>query len=328
MGDYFKFIKIAGFKLDNHLMNIANEEPPLVSVFMVTYNHEKYIRQCLQSVIDQKTKFKIEVVIGEDCSTDGTRLILKEFKEKYPEIIKPIYHDVNVGPSLNAYEFVFPNLKGKYVACLEGDDYWTDVYKLQKQVDFLEENAGYKIAASQSLIEIDGKIISNTNTFTNDTFTLEDLLIKSRFETASFIFRNEPIIIIPDWFITYGTDVDALVFWILKDGHKAYVMKEVMSVYRYHAGGATKQKNYQQKVDYYIGMLDRFNQSTNGKFDRSIKAKKLSVYTQFNLFILSYPKRISFILKNTFNYLRFPGNGSLTVKLLVKYFLPHTFRKV
>ena len=62
MGDYFKFIKIAGFKLDNHLMNIANEEPPLVSVFMVTYNHEKYIRQCLQSVIDQKTKFKIEVV--------------------------------------------------------------------------------------------------------------------------------------------------------------------------------------------------------------------------------------------------------------------------
>jgi glycosyltransferase involved in cell wall biosynthesis len=123
----------------------STEDSPLVSVWMVTYNHERYIRESLESVVSQKTNFTFEVIIGEDCSTDGTRSILKEFEEKYPEVVKPVYHQKNVGASRNAYEFCFPRLSGKYVACIEGDDYWSDPYKLQKQVDFLENNADYSI---------------------------------------------------------------------------------------------------------------------------------------------------------------------------------------
>jgi glycosyltransferase involved in cell wall biosynthesis len=77
------------------------EEQPLVSVWMITYNHEKYIRQSLESVLMQKTTFKFEIVIGEDCSTDGTRIIIQELEKQYPTIIKPIYHKKNVGAMRN-----------------------------------------------------------------------------------------------------------------------------------------------------------------------------------------------------------------------------------
>jgi glycosyltransferase involved in cell wall biosynthesis len=122
---------------------MINVTQPLVSVGIITYNHENYIRQCLDGIMMQKTNFAIEVVIGEDNSTDGTRAIIKEFEKKYPGIIKPIYHDKNVGGARNAYEFVYPRLTGTYIAICEGDDYWTDPYKLQKQVDFLEQNKEY-----------------------------------------------------------------------------------------------------------------------------------------------------------------------------------------
>lgn len=121
---------------------------PLVSVWMVTYNHEKFIAQALESVLMQKTNFNYEIVIGEDCSTDNTKCILKEFQNKFPTIINAIYQEKNVGAFRNAYEFVLPKCRGKYVACLEGDDYWTDPNKLQKQVDFLEANPQYVLTHS------------------------------------------------------------------------------------------------------------------------------------------------------------------------------------
>lgn len=121
------------------------KEVPLVSVWMVTYNHVEFIRKSLDSIISQKTNFSYEIVIGDDCSTDGTQSIIKEFEEKYPGIFKPVYHQKNVGAYNNAYQYCYPLLKGKYIACLEGDDYWDDENKLQKQVDFLENNQDYTI---------------------------------------------------------------------------------------------------------------------------------------------------------------------------------------
>lgn len=116
-----------------------------VSIFMITYNHERYIAQALESVFMQKTKFDFEIVIGEDCSSDGTRQIVKEYEKKYPQLIHAIYQKQNVGAMRNAFEFTLPLCKGRYIAWLEGDDYWTDPYKLQKQVDFLELNPEFVI---------------------------------------------------------------------------------------------------------------------------------------------------------------------------------------
>jgi glycosyltransferase involved in cell wall biosynthesis len=122
-----------------------NNKSPLVSVFMITYNHEKYIAQALNSVLMQKTSFDYEIVIGDDCSTDSTQKIIKDYVTKHPNKIKPIFQTVNVGAMRNAYEFTLPECKGKYIATLEGDDYWTDPDKLQKQVDFLESNENYSV---------------------------------------------------------------------------------------------------------------------------------------------------------------------------------------
>lgn len=114
----------------------------LVSVHMLTYQHVKYIRQALDSILMQKVNFKYEIVIGDDYSTDGTREILKEYKKNYPNKIKLILQKENLGAMKNSI-IVKKNCGGKYIAFLEGDDYWIDEYKLQKQIDFLESNKEY-----------------------------------------------------------------------------------------------------------------------------------------------------------------------------------------
>lgn len=111
---------------------------PVVSVCVITYNHEPYLAQCLDSLVMQQAYFPFEVVVGEDCSSDRTRGILREYEQRYPQIIRPIYHEKNVGAARNLFAHALPGAKGKYIAICDGDDYWTDPLKLQKQVDFLE----------------------------------------------------------------------------------------------------------------------------------------------------------------------------------------------
>mgnify|MGYP001248218371 CR=1 FL=1 len=122
---------------------LYSTQQPLVSVHMITYNHEKYIAQAIEGVLMQKTNFLFELVIGEDCSTDSTRVICKEYADRYPNIIK-LLPDAgkNLGMMENAIRTTMA-CTGKYIALCEGDDYWTDPYKLQKQVDFLEAHNDY-----------------------------------------------------------------------------------------------------------------------------------------------------------------------------------------
>ena len=132
----------------------------LVTVICLTYNHEKYIRECIDGFVMQKTNFAYEVIIHDDASTDNTAEIIKEYQQKYPDIIIPILQTENqyskkvpIGKT-----FIYPRAKGKYIALCEGDDYWIDPYKLQKQVDFLEDNPDYVLSHTsfQYLIEYEG----------------------------------------------------------------------------------------------------------------------------------------------------------------------------
>lgn len=118
---------------------LMQEYRPMVSVIVLTYNHEKYIKQALDSILRQKVNFDYEILIGDDASTDNTVKVLKEYKSKYPKIIKLFLNEVNLGATRNAYNLLV-NAKGKYLATCEGDDYWTDDNKLQIQVEFLEKN--------------------------------------------------------------------------------------------------------------------------------------------------------------------------------------------
>jgi glycosyltransferase involved in cell wall biosynthesis len=112
---------------------------PLVSVKMITYNHAPFITQAIEGVLKQKTNFPFELVIGEDCSTDGTRDIVVEYKKKYADIIQVLTSDKNVGAKKNSYR-ALKACRGKYIAFCEGDDYWQHPFKLQKQIDYMENN--------------------------------------------------------------------------------------------------------------------------------------------------------------------------------------------
>ena len=112
---------------------------PFLSVCLITYNHEKYLKQAIEGVLMQHVNFEIELIIADDFSTDATRSIIEEYRVKHPKIIKPILQAKNIGAANNWMDLMEAPV-GKYVAYQDGDDYWTDPLKLQKQVDFLESH--------------------------------------------------------------------------------------------------------------------------------------------------------------------------------------------
>ena len=119
-----------------------NDENIMLSIKILAYNHEKYISKCIDSILSQKTEYAYEILIGEDCSSDGTKRIIEEYEKKYPDIIKVIYHEKNCGCTKNAYALDV-KARGKYLAGCEGDDYWCDEYRIQKDVSYLEKNPQY-----------------------------------------------------------------------------------------------------------------------------------------------------------------------------------------
>lgn len=133
-------------------------ESPLVSIVCATYNHEPYLARALESFLMQETTFPIEIILAEDCSTDGTRKICEEYVARYPKLIKYIWSYTNVGGVENEARAI-DAAQGKYIAFCEGDDYWIDPYKLQKQVDFMESHPDYPVCFTRynKLFESTGK---------------------------------------------------------------------------------------------------------------------------------------------------------------------------
>ena len=124
-----------------------------LSIVCLAYNHKAFIREALDSFVMQKTNFPFEVIIHDDASTDGTSDIIREYEAKYPDIIKPIYQTENQWGKKHIWrDIVLPFVRGEYVAMCEGDDYWTDPLKLQKQVDFLDAHSDYSVCTTRNSI--------------------------------------------------------------------------------------------------------------------------------------------------------------------------------
>ena len=169
---------------------------PLVSVSVITYNHGKYIRQCLDGILMQEVNFPYEILIHDDASPDDTTDIIKEYEAKYPTVIKPIYQTVNqYSQGVDVGRFNFDRAVGKYIAQCEGDDYWTDPKKLQVQVDFLEEHSEYVgTAHSVRVIDETGGTIKERDIyrrFLKHDFTINDTeQYRLPGQTASLVYRN------------------------------------------------------------------------------------------------------------------------------------------
>lgn len=178
------------YELPNNVLNAVPE--PLVSVRTSTYNHEKYIGQCIEGVLMQKTTFPFEYIIGEDCSTDGTMAIVTAYAQKHPDVIRVVTDDVNVGMRDNGLRCI-DRCRGKYMAICEGDDWWTDPYKLQKQVDFLESHpdymmcvTGYSTFRMKDRVVKEGKLRS-----TGRDISLRSLMRKNTIGTLTVVYRRD-----------------------------------------------------------------------------------------------------------------------------------------
>lgn len=163
-----------------------NKNSLRLSVVVITYNHQEYITQAIESIVMQKTNFAFEIIIGEDCSTDGTAKIVKNFEQKNSNI-KAHYNDLNLGVMQNFLKSI-KECTGEYIAILEGDDYWIDPYKLQKQVDFLSRNKEY------SLVFTDRKILKNgyfqDHKFIDDHITYQQVYSGFLPPTQTVVLRN------------------------------------------------------------------------------------------------------------------------------------------
>ena len=224
-------------------------EQPLVSIDCEVFNHEPYLRKCLDGFVMQKTDFPFEILIHDDASTDHSADIIREYEAKYPDLFKPIYQKENqYSKKVNLWtQIQFPRARGKYIAICEGDDYWTDPYKLQKQVDFMEKNPDCSLCFHNAMIHWCGSEKPDEPFAEFDTgfYTGEELLQHWTCTTASLLFRKCFI----DGYISlmsnYTTipfgDIPIVVYHSLKG--RIYGFSEFMSVYEKHQGGWTSYPN-------------------------------------------------------------------------------------
>ena len=220
-----------------------------VSIYCLAYNHEKYIRDTLEGFVNQKTNFAFEAIVHDDASTDGTRLIIQEYAEKYPNIVKPIFQTENQhSKGIKIVKtFVYPKMRGEYVAICEGDDYWCDKNKLQRQVDFLEENPEYSACVHNTEV-LD--LYRNQTRIFNDSKQQYDLDINhvlseggADYHTSSLVYRMKYAQIInsdnpPDFYYKPKRVGDyPLAIYLSLEG-KINFFPEIMSVYRLGTPGS------------------------------------------------------------------------------------------
>ncbi|MFD1927504.1 glycosyltransferase [Sporosarcina siberiensis] len=272
----------------------------LVSVNCVTYNHEKYIRDAIEGVLKQVTDFDFEFLIGEDCSTDSTRKIVEEYVLKYPEKIRMITSEKNVGHRLNNIRLHDESI-GKYVAICEGDDYWVDPYKLQKQVDYLENNPectfsfhnAYTVNARKEKIEEKNSLIKKNNPFFTRTnnYDAGEVTLLGVVPTSSFIYRKELLDNPPDWYYTAVVRDMSVKFIATYYGY-AHYFNESMGVYRVGVKDSLtdkwrqdrRKKEIQIELNKgFIQLLDNFNHYSGNKFKENIDKSKIP----FEIMILS-----------------------------------------
>ena len=224
---------------------------PLVSILSITYNHSKYVAQALDSFVMQKTGFDFEVIIADDASTDNNQVVIKTYAYKYPDIIKPILRDKNIGMNPNFLD-ALSKCQGKYIAMCEGDDYWTDPYKLQKQVDFLEANPDYGLihtdylAFNENKKKIDEKYRSKNRERVKNGKIFFELLKGNFIGTPTVCVRaklmKEFVEVIKNRKLWYVYDYW---FWLkISLKTKIFYLNEKTVNYRVHTDSTSRGKNF------------------------------------------------------------------------------------
>ena len=305
-----------------------------VSVLIITYNQRNFIRAAIDSALAQQTTFPIEILVGDDFSTDGTREIIQEYERQHPGLVIGVLHPHNMGKNggINFLE-TLKLAKGKYYALMDGDDYWTDSLKLQKQVDLLEAHPDYSMAFTNALITYEDGAPSHllNGPDMKPYYTVDDLIGENEIwfmATSSTLYRNS-IKEYPAWFRESSSgDIPRLILKA-KMGKIGY-LPDVTTVYRKNRAGASYHDNERDEtfLRNRIQMYSNINQELDFKYDRVLR-RNIARYYRMMLNAKQYEQRYfrRLGLAAKYLYLGQPG-WDKTKEVIWEYVLPKPVRKI
>jgi len=293
---------------------------------MLVYNHAAFLKKALDSILQQKVNFDIEIIAGDDCSTDNGLEILEEYALENPGKFKIIKHQSNVGIYQNLQD-VFKACNGQYIAWLEGDDFWTSSTKLQQQIDFLDANPDFSICFHRVSVinNLDNKLIYNYPAKNyKSVSTIEDLLQCNFMQTCAVVYRNGLVKEIPEWFSGLK-----LADWPLHILHAEYgkiaYINQIMGTYRVHNKGVWSGNTLIYRNSEVIKMLDAINIYSKLKYNQIINTTITNLYfdnvrlaidnkdwnasSEYNKVFISLSKCKSY------------GYGIKILRIKIKYFL-------
>jgi glycosyltransferase involved in cell wall biosynthesis len=290
---------------------------PLVSVCCITYNHVDYISEALDSFLMQETNFPFEILVHDDASTDGTKNIILEYAENYPEIIKAVIQTENQysKAGLIAHRFLFPKAKGKYIALCEGDDYWTDCTKLQKQVQFLEDHPEYVITYTNSQAFNENGLVNIDFGGAKRDVSADELKKCICLYSLTACFRNVIKEVPLD---LMSARLGDQVIWSLLGAHgKGKYLADISpAAYRIHEGGVFSMKSKQQWIEMTLitsnalfAYYKRIGDSDNASYF-SERSCQLSVRAIGLKRVIILP--IKLLIQKVLKLLKEPINNNLT----------------
>lgn len=263
---------------------------------MVTYNHERHIAQAIESVLGQQCDgFDIELVIGEDCSTDGTRAIVEEYSRRFPESVVIVSGPHNVGAQRNVAR-TLERCTGDYIAVLDGDDFWTSPRKLQTQVDFLESNADCALCFHNvQVVDDSGNVLETLDmSAMRERTHLEDLLIGNYMSSCSVMYRGHLVDALPEWWAEVELGDFPLGVLHARHGWIGYI-DEVMAAYRRHPGGEFSTRTSTQQVRAFMTVLRALDPYLDWRYHavimRSLRRLRLSLLAT-RVFEIAPPLRL------------------------------------
>lgn len=289
----------------------SNEVPPLVSIACITYNQEEMIKDAIESFLMQVTSFRVMIHIHDDASTDKTAKVINSYVQKYPNLFQTIFQKENkrsqgIKPR---YEILYPSItNSKYIANCDGDDYWTDPLKLQKQVDFLEANENYSMcgAVAQCIRQTSEKreFFGDFIRAKKSILKVEDFLSGYSVHTSTVVFRQK-MLQIPDWFV-HLSNGDVCLFALIAEKGPVRFINDPVSVYRVNDNGIWSSASLEKRYYSFKITANHLNKHFKGTYKKQQynwefnEAKKVA---QEFLNEKSYKQYVKFILKNYHRYL-------------------------
>lgn len=286
-----------------------------LTVIVMTYNQADYIRQCLDSILCQKVNIDFNVLVHDDCSNDGTYEILLDYQNKFNNI--HIIHEnerqfIKLGFNKMIFKYVVPLIDSKYVAYCDGDDYWCDEYKLQKQYDFMETHKDYSMCfhcayqlrknndlSSKWFIDSEGDI--DMSDLVNDKPGI-------KVATSSIFLKSEVFKEFPDWRLNFPVE-DVPMYMVASLNGKIHRLKDIMCVYRQFSIGSWSSQNTfdsQKRVTHLKKMIEstnEFNEATNYKYDDLVKKQILGCEFRINYLNKDFPSLFEKKYKHLFSKL-------------------------